>query len=163
MRLTKTLRKAFIRAAMADVPLIKYREQIEKLVLEDFERQMPPEVAKAYKKHPEYINRSYFYVNECRFSVSVPRPSNDSQKLTPATSETVKKLYEQMENQRKERDRLEDQLTCAAYGCTTSKALATMLPEFSKYLPAEEAATKNLPALANLVADFTKAGWPKSK
>jgi hypothetical protein len=40
----------------------------------------------------------------------------------------------------------------------------TRLPEFEKYFPAEDAPiSKNLPALANMVADLTKLGWPKGK
>ena len=39
-----------------------------------------------------------------------------------------------------------------------------MLPEFEKYLPADEQkALRSVPVVANLVADFTKAGWPKDK
>ena len=37
------------------------------------------------------------------------------------------------------------------------------LPEFAKYLPKAVAKTDNLPAVANLVADFVKAGWPKEQ
>ena len=35
-------------------------------------------------------------------------------------------------------------------------------PEFEKYLPSEAQPTKNLPALANVVADLSKLGWPKN-
>ncbi len=46
-------------------------------------------------------------------------------------------------------------------GCNTVKQLKEALPEFAKYAPHEEATSKNLPALANVVAEFSKAGWPK--
>lgn len=50
---------------------------------------------------------------------------------------------------------------CAA-ACTTLKLLKDMLPEFVKYMPADEpAACKTLPVVQNVVSDFVKAGWPK--
>jgi len=164
MRLTKTLRDAFIRSAMNDVPKIDYKQQIIDLVTADFVNQLPPDVLKAYKKHPEYINKNYYYISECRFSTSIVRPDNGSAALTSETREKICALNELLQAQTAQHDGLRDKLTGAAYGCTTRKALATMLPEFEKYLPAEnEPTSKNLPALANLVADFTKAGWPKGK
>ena len=52
----------------------------------------------------------------------------------------------------------------AAMSCTTRKALANLLPEFEQYLPEDTpAAIRSLPAIANIVADFSKAGWPKDK
>ena len=51
-----------------------------------------------------------------------------------------------------------------ALGASTRKGLADALPEFEKYLPADEpAAVRSLPVVANVVADFVKAGWPKGK
>jgi hypothetical protein len=51
-----------------------------------------------------------------------------------------------------------------AEGASTRKALVAALPEFEKYLPAEvEAPVRSLPAIANVVAEFTKAGWPKGE
>ena len=59
---------------------------------------------------------------------------------------------------------LETKLMAAANSCTTRKALVELLPEFEKYLPADQAAAcKTLPAVANIMADFVKAGWPKDE
>jgi hypothetical protein len=53
-------------------------------------------------------------------------------------------------------------LKSVAYACTTRKQLEEALPEFSNYLPEEEAkAARDLPVVVNVVADFVKAGWPK--
>jgi hypothetical protein len=47
---------------------------------------------------------------------------------------------------------------------STRKALVDLLPEFEKYLPADEAkAIASLPAVANVLSDFVKAGWPKNQ
>jgi hypothetical protein len=51
----------------------------------------------------------------------------------------------------------------AIMACTTLKALETTFPEFKKYFPTETQPTKNLPALANVVADLSKLGWPKGE
>lgn len=60
-------------------------------------------------------------------------------------------------------ENLQTRLKGVAYACTTRKQLEEALPEFSSYLPEEEAkAAKNLPAVANVLSDFVKAGWPKS-
>lgn len=51
----------------------------------------------------------------------------------------------------------------AISACTTRKQAAEVLPEFEKYLPEDEPkALRTLPALANVAADFVKAGWPKN-
>jgi len=50
------------------------------------------------------------------------------------------------------------------YACTTTKQLRELLPEFDRYLPAEEEKTlRTLPVVQNIVADFVKAGWPAKK
>jgi hypothetical protein len=52
----------------------------------------------------------------------------------------------------------------AAYACNTTKQLRELLPEFERYLPAEEEKTlRTLPVVQNIVADFVKAGWPDKK
>lgn len=62
------------------------------------------------------------------------------------------------------RSDLERKLKAVAYSMTTRKALADALPEFAKYLPPDEpTATRMLPVVANVAAEFMKAGWPKGK
>jgi hypothetical protein len=45
--------------------------------------------------------------------------------------------------------------------CSSLKQLNERLPEFKKYFPTEEKPVANLPALANVVAELSKLGWPK--
>jgi hypothetical protein len=65
----------------------------------------------------------------------------------------------------KDEDRAVNDAQCALRGaieaCSTYKQLMTRLPEFEKYYPKPDAPTANLPALANVVADLSKLGWPK--
>jgi hypothetical protein len=163
MRLTKTIREAFVRAALHDVPRIDYVEQARKALVEEFVAIMPPEVATAYKKHPEWIAKSdYYYINAMSQSFAVPRPNNLS---LPADAQSrIFALAESHKAQQKMLRDLEAKLSAVAEGASSRKQLAEALPEFEKYLPAEgEKATRSLPAIANVVAEFTKAGWPKQQ
>ena len=65
------------------------------------------------------------------------------------------------ERQRQHRESLKEKISGVIAGCTTVKTAKARLPEFAKYLPEEVEKTQNLPAIANLVADLTKLGWPK--
>ena len=69
-----------------------------------------------------------------------------------------------MRSRKKRLKDLRDKLTGAINACTTRKQAAEAIPEFEKYLPADEPkALRSLPALANVAADFVKAGWPKGQ
>ena len=58
---------------------------------------------------------------------------------------------------------LRKQLTAVIASCSTLKQAKEALPEFIKYLPEEpgSAIDRTLPVVGNLVADLSKAGWPK--
>ena len=76
----------------------------------------------------------------------------------------VDALKAEMDASNKARKALAEKLRAVAYSVTTRKALAAALPEFEKYLPPDDAAAiRTLPVVANVVADFVKAGWPKGK
>ena len=61
--------------------------------------------------------------------------------------------------------KLRKQLTAIITACATLKQAKEALPEFIKYLPEEpgNAIDRTLPVVGNLVADLSKAGWPKKK
>lgn len=161
MRLTKYIRQAFVNAAMQDVPHVDYVEQVRKQVVKEFEDLMPPEVKVAYAKNPEWFNRGdYYYIQGLGNSFAVPRPSN--MRLPEEALSRVNALVTLYREQNKQRNELQDKLTAIAEGASTRKALVAALPEFEKYLPDEiEKPSRSLPAIANVVAEFTKAGWPK--
>jgi hypothetical protein len=167
MRLTNYIRDAFIKAAMADVPkAADHAEAIRKLATDDVLSGSPKEVQKLWANADtrNYINTTYIYVK----GISVCVPSNgrySSDALLSATAKVeLAKMVEAMKAEEQKRSELESRLKSVAYACTTRKALAEALPEFEKYLPAEEEkAARSLPVIANLVADFTKAGWPKQQ
>lgn len=168
MRLTTSIRSAFVRAAMNDVPVVDYTTQAQKLILDDCVKHLPPAVAKVWKdpKIRHYIKQNYH--NYYGFAAAIPHPCSggyrgeDTRPLAPEVDAQVKALAEAKTAQEATLKALREKLTAAANACTTRKQLAEMLPEFDNYLPADEAkALQNLPVVANLVGDFVKAGWPK--
>jgi hypothetical protein len=162
MRLTKTIRESFVRAAMQDVPKIDYDEQIQKLATQQAVAMMPTDVAKAYKTNPAWFRSEGHYLGTRLGYIYMPLPSGMS--LTPEARGKIDSLATEKSKQIDARSALKNKLAAAAESVTTRKALVALLPEFEKYLPEDDAAAcKTLPAVANLVADFTKAGWPKAK
>lgn len=161
MKLTNTIRDAFIRAAMDDVPKIAYDDQQRKLITDDAIAQLPPKVRAIYNDTNlrYYLNTNYAY----KFSsVNVPCVSSDKYAPKEITLKEYDRLQALKEAQETSLTVLRNKLRGCAYACSTRKALVTMLPEFEKYLPADEvAACRTLPVVANVVADFVRAGWPK--
>lgn len=167
MRLTNYIRDAFVRAAMQDVPKVDYEAQAHKLAHEAiaslFAKDFPGLDFEKAKKTGWIERRSVgmpYGIN----SIYTEAPSYDCLKDNKEVWSKLEDLNGRRSLQSKQRNELEEKLKGVAYACTTRKALAEALPEFEKYLPAEEGKpSRTLPAIANLVADFTKAGWPKAK
>ena len=162
MRLTNYIRDAFVTAALQDVPQVDFSEQVSKIVVDDAVGQLPLAVQKLWK---DSATRPYVKTTSAYYLGSSTMVPTHSAHCNPALSqETLAKLNEitrAKQAQTELMDALKTKLRAAAYGCTTRKALAELLPEFDKYLPEEETKGSNLPAVANLLSDFVKAGWPK--
>lgn len=169
MRLTNTIRDAFIRAAMDDVPLGRsHKEEIRKLAQDDVFAKLPKDIQKIWKENKE--SRAFLKVRHdsfCEVSFVYPAISeynSGSIAISPEVKEKIKALKTEMDADDKVRKDLKDKLHGIAYSCTTRKQIAEALPEFEKYLPEDEGkALRSLPVIANIVADFTKAGWPAKK
>ena len=167
MRLTNLIRDAFVTAAMQDVPKVDYQTEAHKIAIADSVEALPAQLRPLAldKNLSQFFNmRSHWFHNSPFQSVSVFAPRGGDFRLSATAEKKIAQLEVKAEAQRAERNALSGRLRGAAYGCTTRKALAELLPEFEKYLPKEEEkAGRSLPVIANLVADFTKAGWPKAK
>lgn len=169
MKLTNTIRDAFISAAMSDVPRTDYDEEARKIAGAALDA--------AFKKAFPGVKIDRLTAGETgwldKCGVNMPGDLGSLYTWTPSyrvlerDAETWAKLIELSQKAREQNDirtSLTSKLKSVAYACTTRKALADALPEFEKYLPADQAAAcRTLPAVANVVADFTKAGWPKGK
>jgi hypothetical protein len=150
---------------MNDVPSVDYDEQIRKHALAGAVESLPPLAAKAWKdpKARAYIRTNYGFFGGISIA-ELPCNDNRDVPMTGAAGEKMRQLVEAKGAQDDVRSALKSKIKAAAYGCTTRKALIELLPEFARYLPAEEEATcRTLPAVANLMSDLMKAGWPKDK
>ena len=166
MRLTNFLRDAFVRAAMHDVPSVNYEEQAHKLARDHirvmFKKDFPDtDYDKACKS--EWFNSGSINMPYGIHGIHVHCMS--SWNMLKDETKVWAKL-EELGVKKKEQDKklseLESRLKGVAYACTTRKQLEEALPEFSAYLPEEEAkAAKTLPAVANVLSEFVQAGWPK--
>ncbi len=166
MRLTNTLRDAFVRAAMDDVPAaVDYTEAIRKAAVDDAVSQLPASVqAIWHNSKSQYLKTTTLHHGGTSIVVPASSNYNIDFKLTLAGQAVVDKLVTDQRESKKARGALSEKLRAVAYSVTTRKALVDALPEFEKYLPADEAkAIRTLPVVANVVADFMKAGWPKDK
>lgn len=159
MKLTNNLREAFVRAAMADVPKVDYTEKARDLINKlNKEYQVK---AKIDKVDIMRLTSTHLTVASQSFYV---RGLTDSEYAEVKAHPEVKNLSALNESQRKEHNSLEIKLAGAIAGCTTRKQAVEALPEFEKYLPEDAvAAMRSLPAIANVVTDFVKAGWPKNQ
>lgn len=165
MRLTNTIRDAFIRAVMQDVPKVDHDETARKLVLDDSAAQLPPKI-KALVRSAEtapFVRTTDYWTNMTDLGIyRAYAASGDKYTPTADTLVKLKALNDAKREQEAARKALRSKLHAVAYGSTTRKNLADALPEFEKYLPADElAASRSLPVVANVVAEFVKAGWPK--
>jgi len=164
MRLTKVIRDAFVRAAMDDVPKRDYETEIHKLLQDDAISQLPPKV----KAIAEDKALRHFLKTESHhisgYHCSNVRVMHPEYSRSPKVNEKVEALLVEFAEERARLDALRTKLAATADAVTTRKALIDLLPEFEKYLPADEAkAVASLPAVANVLSDFVKAGWPKNQ
>lgn len=155
MNLTKLHKQAIVRAIMQDTPPLdrtKWAVEIKDAII----KAMSPEVRKLYKTKPHALRTaSVPYTN-------IHRHWGDDLLVGDVTREQINEIVEPYEKQYKERQDMERKLTAAFEGIRTLKQAETTFPEFKKYYPTEAQPTKNLPALANVVADLSKLGWPKT-
>lgn len=166
MRLTTTLKDAFINSVMADVPSVDYTEQKIKLIQAAANNAQPPLLKKFIKDNPsmvEWLGSVRYYSSKGCVYVTIR-----GCQATETTLDGNIKLQGQLNDlhqkqviQSDTRKGLQKKLQQVVTGCNTRKQLLEALPEFEKYLPKETEPSRNLPAIANLVSDFTQAGWPK--
>lgn len=162
MKLTNTIRDAFISSVMNDVPSVDHQEifraEATKLAVEA----LPPAVRRLWtnKETREFVKT--VRVGHWRMAAHVPGVDETT---VGALLKPLQEEHERRSNdQDEQRQLLRRSLHGAAYAAKTRKQLAEMLPEFEKYLPADEpAANRSLPVVANVVASFVQAGWPKGK
>jgi hypothetical protein len=151
MKLTKYQKEAIVRAIMNDTP-----RKDEKTAKEEIQaalvKAMSPECRKLYKKTPKALRDARVSGYDYGFDYSFDVIKGDAD---------IEPILAPYRAARDARNKARDQLYSAVMAHSTTKALLKALPEFEKYYPTEAQPAKNLPALANVMADLTKLGWPK--
>ena len=128
MKLTNTIRDAFIRAAMNDVPSVDYTEQIRAIVMADIVDQLPPKVRTIWN---DTSLRDWIKTDWNQYvGVSITHPSADrsAKTLSEDVRQKVADLKSASDEQARHRNELERKLRGCAYSVTTRKALVALLP-----------------------------------
>jgi hypothetical protein len=153
MKITKYEKEAIIRAIMQDVPRTPdnvLREEIQNALVQG----MSAPIQELYKTHPKALRTDFVSSWDSGLSYRVEFVVGDAK---------VEKVVKPFVDKKQERDAAQTKLSAIVNGCNTLAQLKKMLPEFISYFPTETEPTKNLPAVANMVADLSKLGWPKAK
>jgi hypothetical protein len=164
MRLTNSIRDAFVRAVMNDVPTVDYSEQAIDVLDQDVIDQLPPLVRRVWddKKLRDFIVAQHRYF--CHAGESVPYIYINDLLPRAEAKARAEVLLTAEAAQRATLEALKQKLQAVASSCTTRRALAEALPEFAKYLPAvQPTSDRSVPAVANVMTEFMRAGWPKDK
>lgn len=185
MKLSKAHKAEFVRAVLADVPTKNYPTQAE-----DLARKLCQAKYKELGLSGVDINRlerTGIYICVWREDgsdiVVAARPSNamrgyylsnsfaqiggnglfDYEIAEIVDCPEMMAIRQGYADERNMLNNLCKQLTAVIASCTTLKQAKEALPEFIKYLPEEPGSTidRTLPVVGNLVADLSKAGWPK--
>lgn len=153
MKLTKSSKQAIVSAIMYDVPkyVPNFEEGVRKLQ-EEVVKAMSPEVRKLYDIKPNALATEYVHGYTCGF---------DSTFTIIAGDVDLEPILEPYRKAHDERQAVRIKIKGIVEGCSTTAQLRKLLPEFDKYIPTDAEPAKNLPAVANVVADLTKMGWPK--
>ena len=156
MKLNKYEKESIVRAIVNDIPQIDFVKRHADIQA-DVVKAMSPECRKLYKRCPDAL-RTYF-IGDIGYD-GVTWGSREVIVGDVETS-TLEKVLAPYKKEDAVRNAARAQLSCALMACSTTVQIAKRFPEFKSYLPTEEKPTANFPALANVVADLSKLGWPK--
>jgi hypothetical protein len=148
MKLNQYQKQAIVRSIFQDVPVAK-SEDIKAAVQTELVKAMSPACQRAYKVCPDALKRSSSY------DLTYKR---DPLTLIVGDADFSKVIQPWIDARRKYID-IKTTLTTTIEACITLKQLTDTLPEFAAYFPKEGEPTRNLPVVANLVADLVNLGW----
>ena len=156
MRLDKYTKASIVKAIMNDVPQpdkVKRLADLQAAIV----KAMSPEVRKVYKTKPKALRSHYLG------DVIYDRSNWSTRDVIAGDvdDDTIAELCKPYKAEDKARSDAHSKIAGIVDGCSTLAQLKKLLPEFVSYMPTETAPAKNLPAVANVVADLSKLGWPK--
>ena len=151
MKLSLYTKQAIVSSIMNDTPVMseaRLRADVQKALV----AAMSLGARKLFKTTPKAlaVGTQYFESQRC----TLPFVTGD------ADFRDVLKPFMAAEEKRKS---VKHNLASAIGSCSTLKQAQAMFPEFVRYMPTEEQPTKNLPALASVVADLVVMGWPQGR
>jgi hypothetical protein len=164
MKLTNTLREAFVKAVMADVPATDYNDLARKTAQDDLCAQMPSKVFALYQdtKLRDYLKNGFWHgapgslSGLCLYGWGRLVP-------TETCMVELRRLADLKSRQDSERAKLRAPIAAAAMAATTTNRLVELLPELVRYLPVDATPSRALPVVTNVVSNLRAAGWPAGK
>ena len=175
MRLTNSIRQAFVQSVLDDVPKTDYQEQLRELIKADAYKQLPAEIQRIADDNTliSYLNTSYHNVSANRddgfdsyFSLGMQIYNPYGTYQENADTKTTKlELIGKHLAQEKTLNALREKLRVAIEAVNTVKQAKEVMPEFAKYLPAEVEKSNGLPApiFKTLLSDLKNVGFPKGE
>lgn len=179
MNLNKYVKQAIVSSVIADIPrpaLTGLEEKLQAIVDADIAKHAPPELAAmwAKKEMREWLTweayqagrltKTPVHHSELVAHVSTVQKgkwSGSPRKLSEAAQEQYDKLYTAAAQEHEAVQQVRVKLQGSLESIRTRKQFVAAYPELEKYAPTEAARSAMLPALANVVADLSKLGWPK--
>ena len=180
MRLNNSHRSAFVHSVMNDTPAIDNVSRVQALINKSLAETLDENI-KALLRSPSrdvlkeltvytriyddnFPRYLYGIVQHQKIGSTVSYLTDIYEIVGPEAQAQIQDLINEQINNSKMRVELKLKLEGIVKACTTDTQLEKALPEFEEYIPKEGVKTKdNLPAVANLITDFTKLGWPKDK
>jgi hypothetical protein len=154
-RLSKWDKESIARAIINDVPKVdkeKRRADIQMALV----KAMSPECRKIYGRTPDALRT--LHLGDLTYN-GMGWGTRDVVvgDVPKANVDAILEPYQKEDSKRAEVGR---NLKAAIMACSSVKQLNERLPEFKNYYPSADKPVTTLPALANVVADLTKLGWP---
>ena len=156
---------------MEDVPTVDYNAQAKTLWTTTIKASLPVDLLTTIAKYPEWFGSNYVSLpgtlhnfNSVYLGVGVGY--DKWCKDFPELHAVISEMDDQQKLQNESHSQLRQQLRNAISLCNTLKQAEEALPEFKKYLPEDRDGDKKcrqMPVIANLVADLMNAGWPKDQ
>ena len=150
MKLTNAMKDAIINAVMSDTPETYSLEDKTKDITELCVKLLPSDVRKIWdnKETREWVR--LYYVCSGYYP------------LLNGPTDEMKSLEEKYKSSQKARYELKSHVRNVVYQFSTDKQMRELLPELDKYIPKVQAVAKNLPVANSLMAELSKAGFPRT-
>ena len=172
MRFTNTIRDEIVIKVFSDIETEtrqQVQERLQKLVDADIKKNGPKAVKNLWGTPDKmYLNiRSISIRDYCEAGREISRELyiNYLANFKPSKHTAAALVKETLDFTAKtaERQAAKTKLQSALLTVNTLKQFLDTFPELAKYAPQEVGMDRSVPAVANVMAELTKLGWPKGK